>query len=244
MNNMRSIHVAIHGSCVSRDLFEFDNNNIFKIDEYIARNSIISSLAHPLEVDSQFYEPGDWQKRMVQIDCSKSLFSRLEDAHADYILIDLVDERFALNIVEDTCITWSGGAQKYLPNLQQKIVHASKYPPQKLVEFVNEYCNQLLSLFSPEQIILYRATFLSKYIDKEGKKRPFPLEKRPYYQTLNRHVSYLYDMMELKLNCHVIKLPNDAVAYEGHKWGLAPMHYDDQTYLRVLEAIKNITERD
>ena len=38
--------------------------------------------------------------------------------------------------------------------------------------------------------------------------------------------------------CHVITQPGDIVACETNKWGLAPMHYREQDYVRILEKIR------
>ena len=241
MSNTKNTRIAIHGSCVSRDLFEFDKAGMFSVCEYIARNSIVSALAPAYEAGAELYRPGDWQKRMVQIDCSKTLFDHLENSGAEFLLLDLIDERFPLNMAGETCITWSGGAQKYLPSLPAKTMHASKYPRKRLKELAAGYCRRILSGFRPSQIILYRAKFLEQYLDKEGNLVSFPQDKIPYYRTLNTHIIYLMEIMEDFFGgVHILDLPENAVSYEGHKWGLAPMHYDPLTYETVLNEIKKI----
>ena len=42
------ILIDIHGSCVSRDVFNYDNF-YFKVGTYIFRNSIVSCMSEPCE---------------------------------------------------------------------------------------------------------------------------------------------------------------------------------------------------
>ena len=240
MHTQEDIRVNIHGSCVSRDIFEYDKEEIFKVSEYVARNSIISAVSPILNLNADFFEKGDWQKRMVQIDCSKTLFSRFKDNFADYIILDLIDERFSLNYVSGTYITWSGGAEKYLTNISCNLVHASKFSRKTLIEFVDRYCEQLLQIYCPQQIILYKAIFVNEYIDHTGSIKRFPSEKMSYYDSLNQYISFLYNEMESRLNCHTITLPRGTFAAENNKWGLAPMHYENNCYLSVLTELKKV----
>lgn len=240
MENVFPMRLAIHGSCVSRDIFEMVAEQNILICEYIARNSIVASVFPPANILPESKENENWRERMVRIDCSKTLFDRLRKANADYILIDLIDERFSLNKVGDSFITWSGGAKEYLENIPEDLIHASKISKDMLRQYVKKYCERLLSIFSPTQIILYRARFLNRYIDLNGDIVDFPAEKMLYYNILNNHISFLYDEMEKILNCRVIQLPVEALASEDNKWGLAPMHYCRENYTEVLKQIQEI----
>ena len=90
--------VAILGSCVSRDIFNFpDAQSRFEVVDYYARSSLGSLVSRPwaapipLErIESAF------QRRMVARDFAKSLFTELELSQVDVLLIDLIDERFDL----------------------------------------------------------------------------------------------------------------------------------------------------
>ncbi len=240
MPNDSYAKVSIHGSCVSRDLFEFQKEDGIKISEYIARNSILSTTCPPVKMDEDFYAPGNWQKRMVQIDCGKTLFSRLQKSGADFLLLDLIDERFSLNVISNSYITWSGGAKALLPFLAENLQHGMTFSEDQLKEKTDAYCKEIIKIFDSSEIILFKAMFLEKYISKDGSIKFFSDEKRRFYSKLNHYLEFLFKELEHNLKCRIVSLPQNAIADENNKWGLAPMHYSSNTYSNTLDAITSI----
>ena len=69
--------VNIFGSCVTRDLLEYDRKKIFSIGEYIARQSVISFLSVPINLNEQNIQlESDFQKKQLISDLSKNGFQR------------------------------------------------------------------------------------------------------------------------------------------------------------------------
>lgn len=235
------VTINIHGSCVSRDIFEYDDRHLFKVNEYIARNSIfsvMSSTPEPLDI-SFFKARNAWQQRMTYIDYNKLLFKRFSENPSVYFLIDLIDERFSLNKIKDSRMTWSPAAEECL-NWEKDLVHAMSFSDDVVKNTIEHYCDQVLSIYKPERIILYKAFFQYEYLSKSNEVINFPQDRIEYYQQLNEHFRRCYAELDRQLNCITIEMPNGAKAYEAHKWGLAPMHYDDECYKYVLDQIKRI----
>lgn len=88
----RAIRVAIFGSCVSRDTCEHLPDAL--VVGYVARQSMITAL-HPVGKDRFSVEDleSTFQARMFAGDQSADGVTRISRAHADVILIDLIDER-------------------------------------------------------------------------------------------------------------------------------------------------------
>ena len=82
--------VAIHGSCVSRDLAEFHG---YEVTHYQARSSMCSKIGGKIDYDSMLLNSikTNFQRRMVEWDLGKRPFTSL---NSDFVLIDLIDERF------------------------------------------------------------------------------------------------------------------------------------------------------
>lgn len=239
------ITINIHGSCVSRDVFEYDDKHLFKVNEYIARNSLFSVISPPPKfLDLAFFTANNaWQQRMIFIDYNKLLFERLDENPSDFFLIDLIDERFSLNKIEGSFITWTSVSEACL-NLEKNLVHAMYFYDNAIKDPIGLYCERLLSLYAPHKIILYKAYFKYKYISAEGESKCFPQDKVKYYSRLNEHFSRCYDELSERLNCIIIEMPKNAEASEIHKWGLAPMHYTEQAnryVFRELEKICNLS---
>ena len=94
-------NIFILGSCVTRDAFELEVAKDYKIVNYLARTSIASSF-HPAAVShlnlSGVASP--FQKRMIENDLFKKTKAELLKTEFDWLIIDLIDERFNLYLSE------------------------------------------------------------------------------------------------------------------------------------------------
>jgi hypothetical protein len=90
--------VLIFGSCVSRDIFNFDSAGNFNLVDYYARQSFGSLVGQPYSNDAVLQRiSSDFRRRMVARDFAKSILQADSAiARADVILLDLIDERFDL----------------------------------------------------------------------------------------------------------------------------------------------------
>lgn len=90
--------VLIYGSCVSRDIFNFEEASAVKITDYYARSSIASLARAPYENDIALGRiTSEFRRRMVARDFSNDFLTETEKiSAADCILLDLIDERFDL----------------------------------------------------------------------------------------------------------------------------------------------------
>lgn len=99
---MESVRVAIWGSCITRDFIEFDTEKKLTLCECISRSSLFSALASSA---AELYQESDliskWQSSCVKTDFNKNHFVRLKDAEAEYLILDLIDERFDLLEIDD-----------------------------------------------------------------------------------------------------------------------------------------------
>lgn len=91
-NTKAPFQIAIYGSCVSRDTCEHLPNT--EVVAYVARQSMITAL-HPVGAGrfSADALDSDFQARMFTGDQIADGVSRIAQADADVLLIDLVDER-------------------------------------------------------------------------------------------------------------------------------------------------------
>ncbi len=246
--------VSIFGSCVSRDLFSLGQANDFELRCYIARQSIVSAVSLPV---TKSLEPiqgvSAFEWRQVLNDLRKSAFSQLRDKPADYLLIDLVDERFPLVKYEDSLVTMSNGfrnSRLYVPSLpvlkKQRLELENgeieyNVDGRSLREYVQRFCEEILSIFSQKQIILHRVRFTNYYQNKDGEICEFEPNVKSFNCSINLQLDYLYKcFQEFWPQSYMIDLSTGYYAVENHKWGLAAIHFQKEYYLAVLGALCDI----
>lgn len=88
--------VAIHGSCISRDVFELAPRANVELAAYIARSSFISAMAaRPSTVGAEANSVvSSFQRRMFLNDVRGTVFDVLGASSFSLLLVDIVDERF------------------------------------------------------------------------------------------------------------------------------------------------------
>ena len=246
--------ISIFGSCVSRDLFELKQTDDFEIKCYIARQSIVSAVSSPItEPVRSILGSTAFDRRQVFNDIKKSTFSQLRDKTADYLLIDLVDERFPLVKYEGSLVTMSGGFQNsglYVPSLpilkKQRLELENggieyNVDGKSLRDYVQSFCKEILSIFSQKQIILHRVRFTNYYQNREGQLCEFEPNVKSFNFSINQQLDYLYKcLQEFLPQSHMIDLSAGYYAVENHKWGLAAIHFQKEYYFAVLCALCDI----
>src|SRR5688500_18052555 len=99
--------IAIFGSCVTRDLFE-DPALRPSLAHYASRSSVISVVAEPVPLaEDEVVLDSAYQKRAVLADFNKTFFPELRALAPDWVVVDLVDERFAVLRTGDSYVTES-----------------------------------------------------------------------------------------------------------------------------------------
>jgi len=92
--------LLILGSCVSRDILNYQHGNKqLVLVDYYARCSLASLGAQPVDMPSSVQNIGSkFQRRMVERDIRKDFLTDLAGLQFDILLIDLIDERFNLYV--------------------------------------------------------------------------------------------------------------------------------------------------
>ena len=103
-SSARTMHALIYGSCVSRDTFEYLDQERFELTRYIARQSLISAFSEPTDLTANALDnlASEFQKRTLTDDFQGSLRANLAafGTAVDLILWDITDERFGVYEVQ------------------------------------------------------------------------------------------------------------------------------------------------
>lgn len=235
----------LHGSCVSRDILDFDKEESIKLVSYSARSSLatLGSENVSKSIPDHYYNAlnnidSNFQRRMVASDFSNKFIQSIANNNCELLLIDLIDERFHLAKIKNKSVTRSSEFLK------------SGIKPDRLIdtyseEYLEEWYKGVDHLFSKIDEIfgldfirinkVYWATVATESIDTDKLVANNATEKN------NDKLDLMYKYIERNLpsKC-IIDIPKSLlVADSSHKWGLAPFHYIDDYYETVLNILKS-----
>lgn len=246
----RKKKAVILGSCVSRDMMEFITDQDWELVLYTARTKIVSQLSPSYSVEeNEVCLSSAFQRKMVLNDLNKDQFKIIEMNKADFCVIDFIDERFNLIKYAGSFLTKSNE----LVNsgwLKDKEYEELQYVfcendwrigggySQKLEDYLQVYLDCLLRYFKQNKIVLHKAYFLDTYIDSQGNEQCFQKSIINNNKRNNEMLEYMYNYVETYMKkIKVIDICSKYSACEKHKWGLAPMHYQQKYYKEAAEIL-------
>jgi len=249
-----SISINIFGSCVSRDLLEYDAAKKVILNYYFARQSIISTVSPRIPV---VYDTinlcSNFQKRQLFWDLNKSFIDLLEKNVSDYLIIDLVDERFPIVKLGGSYVTRSNallesGIVKKEDAFFTKDEYIDEYGNKSyqvegtdIKRYMDRFCEQVLMLYRPENIIFHVVKGAEFYYDERRFIQRFEPNVISNFRKLNRMWSYMYDYMYKNMvGCSFIDISERYMADCKHIWGLSPIHFQKEYYEDVLREINEI----
>ena len=235
--------IDIHGSSVSKYIFDFKKDSDITLGKYYSKQSIFSVVSNSFPKKFQINLSAVWEKNMVEMDLKKDFFNKLSHNHAHYILLDLIDERNMLVKYKDSIFTFSDvlGKSKFLDGLDVEFIDKFKLDHSTLENSMDLYISGLIDIYGQDNIIIHETYLMDNYISKDGEINWFPDENIVYNKKVNSLLKQYYAYLKYKLpNSKVINIHDKFMAYEDHIWGLSPIHYEKEYYMEVFENLKNI----
>ena len=249
------IKIDIFGSCVSRDVLEYQSTKDLEVNNYIARQSLISAVSKPVRIDEEELNiESPFQKRMVLHDFRKDAFRILRENKGDYLMIDLIDERFPLACIDNSYVTYSNElslsgyiqtphiiscTRKQYTGLLKLIFRKEKWfiEQNNLDEFIKMFCDNIIDIYG-ESIIIHHVYLQNQFINNQNQLRYFDDNSIGYNNRVNGYYKYLYQKLKEWIpHAYNIALSDKYFADEKHKWGLAPMHFEIHYYEKVIEKM-------
>lgn len=226
--------IFIFGSCVSRDAFVGD----LKPHDYLARSSIASAfgsscVAGLAEVDLSAIA-SEFQRRMVAADLERTAVMALASTSYDYLLLDLIDERFDLAQLGDSFVTVSSELLKSgvkLPPREEWLTQADE----RRMRRWRDGFRRLVQVVGEERIIVNRVFWATH--DESGRELP----KQAQIHAANIQLARMYGFIDAFEGIRAIDYaPELLVADSCHKWGISPFHYVTELYLHTLRSIAKL----
>ena len=232
--------IFIYGSCVSRDAFNFpEAQDKFELVGYYARSSLASIGSSAIDIDTKLLSniKSNFQRKMVENDMTKQLLVDIINVDFDFLLIDLIDERFdLLEIAPNKFITYSN---IYAEACQG--VKSGRVIKKLSLEYEQLWINGLNRLYS----ILKEHNLINKVkINKVEWIFPFKEEQTflftdEYIQENNQFLSKCYHRLnQLFPSDSFLLFGKDLLKPDlSHKWGRSPFHYIPQLYQAMIQML-------
>lgn len=237
--------VLLYGSCVSRDMLGYAGAG-YDLIEYVARQSLISTTSHAVDLPAEPVLDSPFQRRMVIGDFASSIGVGLAGRarEIDLLVLDLVDERLGVVHVP---------GKGYLTRSQELLDSG-------LLEHFPD-ASSMIAFGSSEHVALWRpaaATFLGILKQTGLIDRTFMIEATfaartdvgtsatKWWRRSARHwnkvfAPYYQVFKDAGVRTHTIGTA--AIANAGHQWGPSAYHYVDQTYRDIVRSMDAFTAR-
>lgn len=245
-------NLTIYGSCVSRDIFNLEESQAFKLTDYFARSSMASLCSSPYENEEALERiPSAFRRRMVAYDFSKQILTQPKAFQdADIILIDLIDERFDLAILPSGHIITNSNelAESGLLNDSnvkgfQLIKPGTPERRDLWIQGMHKFLAVLEQHKKLDCLIINKVYWASRFENASNTNFPVPLAT---IEKANQELEWMYKALEKKLGKHQFLYfpPQLLTSDEDHHWGVSPFHYCEQYYKEALAQLNLITSEN
>lgn len=257
---------ALYGSCVTRDVFNFLDNEIYNPVVTVEFNPIRTLFGKKLNIPSSDIDiDTKFTNRMISYNFSKEVIDILKSVESEYFIFDMTSERMPLQ-------TWSyeGEATTVPVNwgtycLGKELKNTQKYESLSISnwrmadierewqEEIQKFCQIILKKYDSSKIILLslqqvdsildRETFCTKSLTINRNEFTVGIDKRELREKQNRIIrqaeKYVLDNIP---NCWVIKMPNNVIGNATHHFKEHPLHFHYLYYEYAADAIKLIAK--
>jgi hypothetical protein len=229
------IRLFVLGSCVSRDPF-----SCFSLEDriagYVARTSLACAFDRRVpEVSSRQLATikSSWQRRMVETDMGRRLAPTLDATRFDALLLDLVDERFAVGFVGGAPVTMS----PEFSTMRGVNVEGMRMRPDNDARWALwcEGLDQLMDRVGPERVILNQA-FWATHLD-DGTKLADSARSVAMNKLLRRMYAHIVERFGVR---SIIYPKQIIVGARQHKWGVSPFHYSLGFYKHTVAELEGL----
>jgi hypothetical protein len=227
---------SILGSCITRDVFRECSLDVL-VGNYRARTSIHSIVSRVAADTSQLILPeSNFQQKMVIADFEKHSIGTID---CDYLIIDLIDERFELITNFGSLVTLSNELRD-----NNKIKTINKYIERGTEEEYQlwRYSVKQLALNINIPVILHKSRLASKL----NKKNEHIFIDNKYIDKLNqrmrRYEEIIYQEMEIFGTIDVDE--KLLISDIDHVWGYSPYHYIPEYYIEAKNQLFRICQID
>lgn len=245
---MSDVRVAVFGDCVSHGICsDYKHTRTIGLMNWYSMMQKERCCDDRYDKDICSLDRSNYEKRILNLDLTKSALNYLLEEKADYLVLDPNDCRMRLCMVDQFVFSCSVPGKHLFDLLDEedkKIVNAYEIEDEKYIEAADVICREILKVYEPNQIIINEHKIVDEYTDGEGWFY-FCNEKNP---SLNKRAARIIDIMYEYLfkrleGCHVIEFPEYVIGDKFHRFGACGLHYVELHKAYGKECLKIIFEK-
>lgn len=235
------VRVFVMGSCVARDTFGYLDPRVFRLNDYVARTSLASIFSAGGEppVDPELLTSA-FQRRMLEIDAASSMPALLEELAptTDLLLWDLTDERLGLlqhpdgRLTTDSVDVRAVGGQHLDP--MGRIPLGSDQHVELFAEGLERWGGLLTQVGLLRRTVLIAPPWADHTLPPGEPPLSFGVDAARGNELFAPYVALARERWEFPILGAGLSDPASPV---DHRWGPAPFHYDEHTYVRLAREI-------
>ena len=239
------MRLGIFGSCVTRDLFE-DSALRPALARYASRSSLISAVAQPVAIDpARVRLESAFQRRCVLEDFDKCFLAKLGQDRLDWLVVDLIDERFDVLRAASSYVTCSLALRE--AGLEdddgfERVRRLTGEAAELLERAATSFAGRVSAVLDPERVVIHRARWLARYRDGAAV-HAFPAARADFGAQHNAALEHGYDALERAFGgrAQTIALgAGSSVADAAHRWSLEPYHYEPAYNAAAIERLRGL----
>ncbi|ACL22189.1 hypothetical protein Dhaf_4181 [Desulfitobacterium hafniense DCB-2] len=232
---MEKTKVDVHGSCVSRDIFNHPDNKHADVNLYFARNNIVSCIMPPVDfsidvLDKNEMNYSDYQFRCLRYALEKQTIPMLLDSNSQFLVIDLFDFCQDVAIYKQTTFSTYDytfyNSSFYKNNANQfGSCNILELPDFIWYSYVDLYW-QNIKLKYKDNIVLVRLTCCDSYIDSNKRIKLIPDNKLFFGNAkYNEKIRNIEDYIISKYEPYIIDVSKYFIADYTYNHDVTPVHY-------------------
>lgn len=258
-------HIAIFGSCISRDPFRTDFNKYwhsrFEIDIDYQRNSLISVLNQKINVNRTLlriypYSANNrFRTRNLVKDFKKTFLKELKKQQVEYLIMDMYFETLmGIRMYGDGIITnnfldlpETRFYKKAIKNNELGEVMSMQTNPVEYFNLWKTACDKFFKYLDTHcpntKVILNETHLVDKFITNGNTIETFEEDTKiikQIYPNIKKMENYVKDNYDV----YVIKHDSNIYGDEKHIWGKDIVHYQRKYYTDFMKKLNKVIETD
>lgn len=243
------MNIAIIGSCVTRDLFDFEieETSQFNVSLYLSRSNMASMVGESFKelIFPDKTKIKKFDDRRFIVDLNKEHFNLIKSHEWDALIIDLIDERHAMYLLDNKILTYTKSSKEYINEhlklnegggrliqpLSDEMIDMTEKALVKIKEFI-----EIIARGRP--VFVHRAKYATHFLS-QGRKMEFEPDILNKVHRWNNFLNKCYDLL---LDSKFIDLSvseENILSGGDHKWDLTPFHYDKNYYIELSKLLNS-----
>lgn len=248
--------VSVLGACVSRDIFDLIQPDHYDVKRCVTMVSPLAmvmkkpeeSITLTSEDLANIDSCSNYEKRLIFQDFNKTFFDYFAEVKTEWFMLDIADVRLDITAFEHNPVKISAGPpfKKVKDKLcslfgNPEIIKPNDFSFDDIEKYINLYLDEILKIYNPEQIIFHEYYCVKDYITKS---KTIMSRMQEYVERSNKYIKFAAEIVKKRIpSCHIIRMPENVISNEIHKWGLAVLHFDMLYYEYGKKAFDVIAAR-